>query len=485
MADERAPMPKAITRKADDFDRWYTDTVRRAELADYAPVRGCMVIRPYGYALWERIQRALDDMIKRTGHENMYFPLLIPESFLQKEAEHVEGFAPEVAWVTHGGQKELEERLAIRPTSETIICSMFADWIHSYRDLPVLINQWCNILRWERRTRLFLRTTEFLWQEGHTFHETRAEAVEEVDRMLDCYRELAEEWLAIPVVAGRKTESEKFAGAEYTLSIEAMMSDGWALQSGTSHQLGQNFTRAYGISFSDRENALQNPFQTSWGLSTRIIGGLIMCHGDDAGLVMPPRVAPIQVVVVPVTRSNDPDGAAAVEDACRTIEAAAGEVRLRVDRREGIRPGEKYNHWELRGVPLRVTVGARDLAAGQVTLTRRVDGESWTEPLDAVAARLPSLLEDAQSRLLARAETMLRDRTVEVESLEALAAAFADQPLFANAPFCARAECEEAIKGAAHALTVRVLRRDRSGERGRCIACGEASSEVALIARAY
>jgi prolyl-tRNA synthetase len=415
----------------------------------------------------------------------MYFPLLIPESFLQKEAEHVEGFAPEVAWVTHGGQKELEERLAIRPTSETIICSMFADWIHSYRDLPVLINQWCNILRWERRTRLFLRTTEFLWQEGHTFHETRAEAVEEVDRMLDCYRELAEEWLAIPVVAGRKTESEKFAGAEYTLSIEAMMSDGWALQSGTSHQLGQNFTRAYGISFSDRENALQNPFQTSWGLSTRIIGGLIMCHGDDAGLVMPPRVAPIQVVVVPVTRSNDPDGAAAVEDACRTIEAAAGEVRLRVDRREGIRPGEKYNHWELRGVPLRVTVGARDLAAGQVTLTRRVDGESWTEPLDAVAARLPSLLEDAQSRLLARAETMLRDRTVEVESLEALAAAFADQPLFANAPFCARAECEEAIKGAAHALTVRVLRRDRSGERGRCIACGEASSEVALIARAY
>ena len=478
-------MPKAITRKADDFDRWYTDTVRRAELADYAPVRGCMVIRPYGYALWERIQRALDDMIKRTGHENMYFPLLIPESYLRKEAEHVEGFAPEVAWVTQGGQKELEERLAIRPTSETINCSMFADWIHSYRDLPVLINQWCNILRWERRTRLFLRTTEFLWQEGHTFHETRAEAVEEVDRMLDCYRELAEEWLAIPVVAGRKTESEKFAGAEYTLSIEAMMSDGWALQSGTSHQLGQNFTRAYGISFSDRENALQNPFQTSWGLSTRIIGGLIMAHGDDAGLVMPPRVAPIQVVVVPVTRSNDPEGSAAVEEACQSVEAEAGEVRLRVDRREGIRPGEKYAHWELRGVPLRITVGARDLAAGQVTLTRRVDGESWTEPLDAVAARLPSLLEDAQSRLLARAETMLRDRTVEVESLEALAAAFADQPLFANAPFCARAECEEAIKGAAHALTVRVLRRDRSGERGRCIACGEASSEVALIARAY
>ena len=369
-------MPKAITRKSEDFDRWYTDTVRRAELADYAPVRGCMVIRPYGYALWERIQRALDDMIKRTGHENMYFPLLIPESYLRKEAEHVEGFAPEVAWVTQGGQKELEERLAIRPTSETIICSMFADWIHSYRDLPVLINQWANVMRWEKRTRLFLRTSEFLWQEGHTFHETDAEAAAEVDTMLGCYQELAEEWLAIPVIPGRKTESEKFAGAEYTLSIEAMMSDGWALQSGTSHHLGQNFTRAYGISYSDRENALQNPYHTSWGLSTRVIGGLIMAHGDDSGLVMPPRVAPIQVVVVPVTRSNDPEGAAAVDEACRRIEAEAGSVRLRIDRRDGIRPGEKYAHWELRGVPLRVTVGARDLAAGQVTVTRRVDGES-------------------------------------------------------------------------------------------------------------
>jgi prolyl-tRNA synthetase len=485
MADERPPMPKAITRKSEDFDRWYTDTVRRAELADYAPVRGCMVIRPYGYALWERIQRALDDMIKRTGHENMYFPLLIPESYLLKEAEHVKGFAPEVAWVTQGGQKELEERLAIRPTSETIICSMFADWIHSYRDLPVLINQWCNILRWEKRTRLFLRTTEFLWQEGHTFHESRAEAAAEVDTMLDCYRELAEDWLCIPVVPGRKTESEKFAGAEYTLSIEAMMSDGWALQAGTSHQLGQNFTRAYGITYSDRDNALQNPFHTSWGLSTRIIGGLIMAHGDDSGLVMPPRVAPVQVVVVPVTRSNDPEGASAVEEACRRLEAGAGEVRVRVDRRDGIRPGEKYNHWELRGVPLRVTVGARDLANGQVTVTRRVDGESWTEPLDGVAARLPALLGEVHDRIRARATALLSGRTVEVRNLDELRQAFADQPVFANAPFCERAQCEDAVKAAAPALTVRVLRRDRSGEAGRCLACGEASSEVALIARAY
>ena len=303
--------------------------------------------------------------------------------------------------------------------------------------------------------------------------------------MLGCYRELAEDWLGIPVIPGRKTESEKFAGAEYTLSIEAMMSDGWALQSGTSHHLGQNFTRAYGISFSDRDNALRNPHQTSWGLSTRIVGGLIMAHGDDSGLVMPPRVAPIQVVVVPVVRSNDPGGSAAVEEACRRIEAAAGEVRLRVDRRDGIRPGEKYAHWELRGVPLRLTVGSRDLEAGQVTVTRRVDGESWSEPLASVASRLPSLLDQAQSRTRERAETRLRERSVEVRSLEELRAAFESQPVFANAPFCERAACEAAIGAASPALTVRVLRSDRSGEAGRCIGCGEPSSEVAVVARSY
>jgi prolyl-tRNA synthetase len=480
-------MPKQITRKSEDFDRWYTDVVRRAELADYTPVRGCMVIRPYGFALWEHIQRALDDMIKRTGHENMYFPLLIPESYMKKEAEHVEGFAPQVAWVTHGGEKELEERLAIRPTSETIICSMYADWIQSYRDLPVLINQWCNVMRWERRTRLFLRTAEFLWQEGHTFHETHDEAATEVDTMLDCYRELAEDWLAIPVIPGRKTESEKFAGAEYTVSIEAMMSDGWALQAGTSHHLGQNFSRAYGIAYTDRQNTEQHPHQTSWGLSTRIIGGMIMCHGDDAGLIIPPRVAPVQVVVVPIVRSNDSEGSAAVEAACATLEsgAKAQSVRLRVDRRDGIRPGDKYAHWELRGVPLRVTVGSRDLAEGRVTLTRRVDGESWTEPLDGIADRLTHILEDSQARTRARAEGLLRDRSVEVRSLDELRAAFEVRPVFASAPFCNRPECEQAINGAAHALTVRNLRRDRSGEAGTCIACGQPSSEVALIARAY
>lgn len=478
--------PKSITRMQDDFDRWYVDVVLRAELADYTPVRGCMVIRPYGFALWENTQRALDDMIKRTGHENMYFPLFIPESYMQKEAEHVEGFTPEVAWVTQGGGKQLEERLAIRPTSETIICSLYADWIHSWRDLPVKINQWANVCRWEKRTRLFLRTTEFLWQEGHTFHETAQEAADEVETMLGCYRELAEEWLAIPVISGRKTASEKFAGADYTLSIEAMMADGWALQSGTSHFLGQNFTRAYGISYSDRDNRLQHPFHTSWGLSTRIIGSVIMAHGDDRGLVLPPKVAPVQVVVIPVVRSNDPASSAAVDAVVSRVEhEARGAVRLRVDRREGIRPGEKFAEWELRGVPLRVVVGAKDLAGGNVTVVRRVDGEQQIEDAGTISHRLPQMLDEAQRIVYGRARRRLDERSVEVSSLAELAAAFEERPVFANGPFCNTPECEERVKQAVHALTVRILRADRSAGGAPCIGCGEPADHVALMARAY
>jgi len=485
MAEQRAD-PKQITRQSDDFDRWYVETVLRAELADYAPIKGCMVIRPYGYALWENIQGALDSMIKRTGHENMYFPLLIPKSYLEKEAQHVEGFAPEVAWVTHGGGKPLEEWLAIRPTSETIICSMYKDWIHSWRDLPVKINQWVNVYRWERRTRLFLRTAEFLWQEGHTFHETDDEAAGEVETMLDCYRELAEDWLAMPVIRGRKTEAEKFAGARYTLSIEAMMADGWALQSGTSHHLAQNFTRAYDITYSDRDNLLQHPFQTSWGLSTRMIGAVIMAHGDDAGLVLPPRVAPVQVVVVPIVRSNDATGSAAVETAVQRIERDAPEgVRLRVDRREGIRPGEKYAHWELRGVPLRLVVGAKDLAAGQVTVVRRVDASQEVVPIDDVAGRLPSMLDATQQAMFHRAGERLAERSVDVSTLDELVNAFAERPVFASGPFCEREACELRIKEAVHAVTVRVVRADRSAEGAPCMACGEPADGVALIARAY
>jgi len=478
--------PKQITRKSEDFDRWYTDVVRRAELADYTPVGGCMVVRPYGWALWENTRDALDAMIKRTGHENMQFPLFIPESYLAKEAQHVEGFAPEVAWVTHGGQKELEERLAIRPTSETIICSLYSKWIQSWRDLPVLINQWANVVRWEKRTRLFLRTTEFWWQEGHTFHETDDEAAREVDTMLGCYRELLEDWLCMAVVPGRKTESEKFAGAKYTLSCEAFMSDGLALQAGTSHHLGQNFTRAYDIAYTDRSNSLQNPFQTSWGLSTRVIGGVIMAHGDEQGLVLPPRVAPVQVIVVPISRSNDPQAAQQVAEAVEKLEREAqGSVRLRVDRRDGIRPGEKYAHWELRGVPLRVVVGAKDLADGMVTVVRRLDGEQQRLPLDTLAVQLPRLLDEAQHALRARAERMLEEHTREVSTLDELRQVFEGGPVWANAPFCNTAECEVQVKAAVHAVTVRNLRSDRSAGGAPCLACGQPAEHVAVIARAY
>jgi len=476
---------KAVTPMSEDFDRWYVDVIRRAELADYTPVRGCMVIRPYGFALWENIQAALDAMIKRTGHENVYFPLLIPESFLTREADHVEGFAPEVMWVTHGGSKELEERLAIRPTSETVICSMYADWIHSYRDLPVLINQWCNVMRNEKRTRLFLRTAEFLWQEGHTFHETEQEAAQEVDQMVDCYRALAEEWLAIPVIKGRKTDNEKFPGADYTLSIEGMMADGWALQMGTSHQLGQNFTKAYDIKYTDRENALQFPFQTSWGMSTRTIGGLIMAHGDDQGLVMPPRVAPVQAVIIPITRSNDEEGSAAVTSACERIKKEVMSVRIKVDNREGIRPGEKYATWELKGAPLRITVGARDLAEDSVTVTRRVDGVETKLTLDKLVATLPQLVEEAHTATFERALARRQERSVDVATLDELKSAFEKQPVFASAPFCNRPECETKVTESVHALTIRNLRSEPEMKGQPCIACREPADEVALLARSY
>jgi prolyl-tRNA synthetase len=478
--------PKQITPKSEDFDRWYTDVVRRAELADYTPVGGCMVVRPYGWALWENTRDALDAMIKRTGHENMQFPLFIPESLLKKEAQHVEGFAPEVAWVTHGGDKELEERLAVRPTSETIICTLYAKWIQSWRDLPVLINQWANVVRWERRTRLFLRTTEFWWQEGHTFHETTEEAAREVETMLGCYNELAVDWLCLATVPGRKTDSEKFAGADYTLSIEAVMSDGLALQAGTSHHLAQNFTRAYDITYTDRNNQLEYPHQTSWGLSTRMIGAVIMAHGDDQGLVLPPKVAPVQVVVVPISRSNDPDGVRQVEEAVEKLEReAAGLVRMRVDRREGIRPGEKYAHWELRGVPLRVVIGTKDLADGMATVVRRVDGEQTRLPLDTLGLQLPRLLDEAHHALRARAVKMLDDFSREVSTLDELKQAFADGPVWANAPFCNRKECEEAVKAAVHAVSVRNLRSDRTADGAPCLVCGQPAEHIALIARAY
>jgi prolyl-tRNA synthetase len=479
-----------ITRKSDDFNQWYIDVVRKAELADYTPIKGCMVIRPYGFALWENIRDALDGMIKATGHQNMYFPLFIPESYLLKEAEHVEGFAPEVAWVTRGGGAELEEPLAIRPTSEAIIGPLYKKWIQSHRDLPVLINQWANVVRWEMRTRLFLRTTEFLWQEGHTFHATGDEAAAEVDRMLECYRVLAEEWCAMPVLRGRKTEAEKFAGADYTLSIEALMSDGKALQSGTSHHLGQNFTRAYEITFSDRDNRQQHPFGTSWGLSTRVIGGIIMAHGDDAGLILPPRVAPIQVVVVPIFRGDEQR-----EDVVGAAGRLAGEVgsasafgtpvRVHVDDRDE-KPGYKYNDWELRGVPLRVELGPRDIEAGRAVVVDRLDRTKVEVPLAELPTRLTEMLGAFQDRLFQRALEIRDSYTVEVASRSELEAAFADgRNALAHGPWCAGADCETEIKDATRGVTIRTIEDAAPPAGASCAACGRPAEHMVYWARAY
>jgi prolyl-tRNA synthetase len=401
---------KKLTTRADDFSAWYNEVVLRAELADYSPVRGCMVIRPDGYGIWERMQRALDDMFKATGHRNAYFPLLIPESFLHKEAEHVEGFAPEAAVVTHGGGKKLEEPLVIRPTSETIIYSMYAKWVQSYRDLPILINQWANVVRWEMRTRLFLRTLEFLWQEGHTAHATHDEAEAEALTILRVYRTFMEEWMAMPVVTGLKTEAERFAGALRTYSLEAMMQDNKALQAGTSHNLGQNFARAFELKFQSESGSTEFAWNTSWGVSTRMIGGLVMTHGDDNGLRVPPKLAPTEVVIVPIWKSD--------EERSRLLEAAQkvaadlrawegrgyDRMRVHVDRREGMKPGAKYYEWELRGVPLRLELGPRDLEKNACMVARRDVREKTSMSLDGLAPALDALLTRIQGEMFVAAK---------------------------------------------------------------------------------
>lgn len=478
----------SITRQSEDFSAWYTDVVRKAELADYSPVRGCMVIRPYGYALWEQTADALDGMIKETGHSNAYFPMFIPKSLLDKEAEHVEGFNPQVAWVTHAGGKELDEPLAVRPTSEAIIAATIRDWIHSYRDLPLLLNLWNSVVRWEMRTRLFLRTTEFLWQEGHTFHATEQEALEETDRMLDVYRRLCEEWLAIPVTRGRKTESEKFPGAVTTLSIEAMMRDRRALQSGTSHHLGQNFTRAEGIEFLDRDNLRKNPWGTSWGLSTRIVGATIMAHGDDDGLVLPPRVAPYQVVVVPIWR-RDEDRAAvagAVETLLAALRSTPGgrAVRVHADWRDDVSPGFKYSHWELRGVPLRIEIGPRDVAAGQAVVVRRVDRVKEAVPLAALPDELPGRLERYQADLFERAVHFRAANTHAADDYDTFRRVIEEEGGFVMAHWCGAAACEKRINEETGA-TIRVIPFDAPADPGRCLVDGGAATERVLFARAY
>jgi prolyl-tRNA synthetase len=448
---------KEITPRSQDYSQWYLDAVLKAELADYGPVKGCMIIRPYGYAIWEAIQADLDRRIKETGHQNAYFPLFIPKSFLEKEKEHVEGFSPECAWVTHGGGEELEEPLAVRPTSEAMICSMYAKWVGSWRDLPVLLNQWGNVVRWEKVTRPFLRTTEFLWQEGHTLHETEAEAEEETLRMLGVYRSLAEELLAMPVVWGRKSDSEKFAGALRTYAIEALMGDGRALQAGTSHNLGQHFSTAYDIEFLDREQKRQRPWSTSWGVSTRLVGALIMTHGDDSGLILPPRVAPYQVVIVPIPpRKGDWNEAVLpkAREAQQRLRDAG--VRVHLDDRDTQQTGYKYADWEMRGVPLRMEIGPKDVEKEQCVLVRRDNREKAFVPLSGIAEEVPQRLAALQSGLLERARGFLEQSTTRVSSYDELKQAMATRRGLIVAGWAGDPDVERRIKDETKA-TIRVI----------------------------
>ena len=482
MTQSQSPAtPERLTPQSEDFSKWYTEVVQRAQLADHSGVRGCMVLRPYGYGIWEHMQRLLDARFKATGHQNAYFPLFIPESLLQKEAEHIEGFAPQVAWVTHGGNKELEERLAIRPTSEAIIGPMYAKWIESYRDLPVLINQWANVVRWEMVTRPFLRTSEFLWQEGHTAHATAEEAQEEVLRMLEVYRDFAETELAMPAYAGPKSESEKFAGADMTYSIEALMRDGYALQAGTSHNLGQHFAKVFEITYQDEQGRRQYVWQTSWGVSTRLVGGVIMTHGDDHGLQLPPHVAPVQAVVVPIWRKPE-ERAAVLAFLDQVREALRDRVRLLVDDREQYSPGWKYYEHELRGVPVRLEVGPRDVEKRAVMSVRRLDRAKESIPLERLAERLPALLEEIQVGLYRSAREFRERNTVACATLDELVRHFQDEGRrgFVAVPWNGSAALEAEIKEKC-AATLRCVPLDQSPFQG----LAPAGQRVALFARAY
>src|SRR5437588_10250289 len=473
-----------IIDQDDNFSMWYNQVVRKAELADYAPVRGCMIIRPYGYAIWENVQHFLDARFKETGVLNAYFPLLIPRSFLEREAEHVEGFAPELAWVTRGGGEELEEPLAIRPTSETIIGHSFAKWIQSYRDLPLLINQWNNVMRWEKRTTLFLRTTEFLWQEGHTAHRNIEEAEERTRMMLEVYRAFAEEDLAMPVIAGLKSENEKFAGALRTYSIEALMGDGKALQSGTSHNLGTNFAKSFDIQYLDADGQRKYCATTSWGLSTRVIGGIIMVHGDKSGLILPPHVAPYQVVIVPIWR-KEAEKAAVSELVARIEKMLKGKVRLKVDVSENT-PGWKFNEWELRGVPVRMEGGPRDVQNNSVMLVRRDNRAKEAVPADALEERLPVLLEEVQRALFQRALEFREKNTHYTESYEEFKQIIAEKRGFVRVKWAEDSAAELAIKEETKA-TLRVIPFDQpeGGVKGKCIYTGKPATSEAVFARAY
>jgi prolyl-tRNA synthetase len=477
---------KALTTREQDFSAWYNELIVRAELADYSPVRGCMVIRPNGYAIWEHMQRALDDMFKATGHQNAYFPLFIPESFLAREAEHVEGFAPETAVVTRGGGKELEEPLVVRPTSETIIYAMFSKWIQSYRDLPVLINQWANVVRWELRTRLFLRTTEFLWQEGHTAHATVEEAEQEALLILGIYRSFMEDWIAMPVLTGRKSDSERFAGAIHTYALEALMQDNKALQAGTSHNLGQNFAKAFDVTYQTADGDLDHVWSTSWGVSTRLIGGLIMTHGDDRGLVCPPRLAQWQVVIVPIYRSDEEQAKVFEAVLALQVTLRGAGIRTQVDLREGMKPGAKYYEWEARGVPLRLELGPRDLAGGTVMCAKRTGGKE-SLPMEGLVERLQTELETMQRDLFEAALARREAATLRGGTKQDLVDAMAGPGGFVFGGWCGSTSCETEIKEQTKA-TIRLL-PDADFQSleppERCIWCEEPSMREAVWAKAY
>ncbi len=470
-----------VTQIADidaNFTQWFTDVVLKTELVDYGPVKGTMVIRPYGYAIWENIQKDMDRRFKETGAENAYFPLLIPMSFFTKEAEHVEGFAPEVAVVTHAGGAKLEEPLAIRPTSETIIGTMYSKWIQSYRDLPVMMNQWCNVMRWEKTTRPFLRTSEFLWQEGHTVHATEEEAMEETMKMLGVYKSFAEETLAIPVLCGRKTEKEKFAGAVATFGMEAMMLDGKSLQAGTSHYLGQNFAKAFNIKFLDKDGALKTAYTTSWGTSTRMIGAIIMAHGDKRGLVLPPKVAPVQTIIIPVAAHKG-----GVNEKAEEIKAAlvkAG-VRAKVDMRE-MSPGWKFNEWEMKGVPLRIEIGPRDIEAGVAVLCRRDTLEKQTVKLEELTETVVKLMDVIQKDMLVKSRERRDAKIVKADSLDGILQGVENKN-FVKAGWCGCRECEDRIKEYS-AATARII-DDSEGVPEKCAVCGKPAKHTVIFARAY
>ncbi len=478
--DKQQEFVTQITPRSEDFSKWYTDVILRTDLVDYAPVRGCMVIKPYGYAIWELIQQAFDKRFKETGHKNVYMPMLIPESLLLKEAEHVEGFAPEVAWVTQGGAEKLEERLAVRPTSETIFCTMYAKWVQSWRDLPMKYNQWCSVMRWEKTTRPFLRTSEFLWQEGHTIHETPEEAQEETLTMLNVYRELVEGVLAVPVICGQKSEKEKFAGARATYSIEAMMNDGKALQAGTSHNFGTNFSEAYGIQYLARDGKLANAHETSWGVSTRLIGAIIMTHGDDRGLKLPPKVAPIQVVILPIAQHKP-----GVLEAANALKAQLENAGLRVelDDRDNFSAGWKFNEWEMKGVPVRLELGPRDIENGVAAFMRRDTLEKGSMQLENIADQVNALLDDIQNSMFEQARQFMHDHTTTATNMDELEAGV--QTGFVKAAWCGERACEDEIKDKFNASTRNMPFDQSEMPSETCVCCGKKARKLIYFAKAY